>query len=139
MGFIRLFPLEEITPSEPARFGYGDPARVRAIERFAAPEWVVRVGEIRRFEECPLYIVSPEEPNALVDGIRLELQAGIWLVVANDAHEASERFESQIQIAMSGRVVTLPFSQYLIEREQELRRAGRREVPGIRLDTPERN
>jgi len=61
MGFIRLFPLEEIHPTDPARFGYGDPARVQAIERFAAPEWVVQVSEIRRFEDCPLYLVSADD------------------------------------------------------------------------------
>nr|WP_296751378.1 hypothetical protein [Thioalkalivibrio sp.] len=124
MGFIRLFPLEEIHPTEPARFGYGDPARVRAIERFAAPEWVVWIGEIRRFEDCPLYIVSRDDPNALVDGIRMELKSGSWLVVANDAEEASERFDARIESAMTGRVVTLPFSQYLTARERDLRRLG---------------
>lgn len=124
MGFIRLFPLEEIHPAEPARFGYGDPARVRAIERFAAPEWVVWIGEIRRFEDCPLYIVSRDDPNALVDGIRMELKSGSWLVVANDAEEASERFDARIESAMTGRVVTLPFSQYLTARERDLRRLG---------------
>jgi len=124
MGFIRLFPLEEINSTVPARFGYGDSARVRAIERFGAPEWVVRVGEIRRFEDCPLYIVSREDPNALVDGIRLELHSGIWLVVANDADEASERFEAQIETALSGRVATLPFSRYLTRRERNQRRVG---------------
>jgi hypothetical protein len=135
MGFIRLFPLEEIHPTEPARFGYGDPARARAIERFAAPEWVVQVSEIRRFEDCPLYLVSEDDPNVLVDGIRMELRSGTWLVVANDASEASERFETQIEFAMQGRVATLPFSQYLTERERALRRAGVREVTGIRIDT----
>jgi hypothetical protein len=137
MGFIRLFPLEEINPADPARFGYSDPARARAIERFAAPEWVVQVGEIRRFEDCPLYIVSRDDPNALVDGIRMELRGGTWLVLANDAPEASNRFEPQLELAMQGRVATLPFSHYLTERELELRRAGRREVTGIRVDTNE--
>ena len=135
MGFIRLFPLEEIHPTDAARFGYGDPARARAIERFAAPEWVVQVSEIRRFEDCPLYLVSEDDPNVLVDGVRMELRAGTWLVVANDAPEASDRFEAQIEFAMQGRVATLPFSQYLTERERALRRAGVREVTGIRLDT----
>jgi hypothetical protein len=36
---------------------------------------------------------------------------------------------------MQGRVATLPFSQYLTERERALRRAGVREVTGIRVDT----
>jgi len=135
MGFIRLFPLEEIHSTDPARFGYGDPARVRAIDRFAAPEWVVQVSEIRRFEDCPLYIVSEDDPNVLVDGIRLELRSGRWLVVANDAPEASDRFETLIEFALQGRVATLRFSQYLTERERALRRAGIREVTGIRVDT----
>lgn len=135
MGFIRLFPLEEIHPTDPARFGYGDPARARAIERFAAPEWVVQVNEIRRFEDCPLYLVSEDDPNVLVDGIRMELRAGNWLVVANDAPEASDRFEAQIAFALQGRVATLPFSQYLTERERALRRAGIRKVTGVRVDS----
>lgn len=134
MGFIRLFPLEEIHPADPARFGFGDPARARAIERFAAPEWVVQVAEIHRFEDCPLYLVSPEDPNALVDGIRLELRSGVWLVVANDAEDAANRFEAQLESAMRGRVATLPFSQYLTARERDLRHAGLLEVPGARLD-----
>ncbi|TVP86040.1 MAG: hypothetical protein EA347_09440 [Thioalkalivibrio sp.] len=113
MGFIRLFPLPEIHPFDPARFGYGDPARAYAIARFAAPEWVVGVGEIRRWEDCPLYIVSPEEPNALVDGVRLQLRSGDWLVVANDSTEEAERLEGVLEAAMTGRVVTLPFSLYL--------------------------
>jgi len=113
MGFIRLFPLPEIHPVDPARFGYGDPARVHAIARFAAPEWVVGVGEIWRYEDCPLYIVSPEEPNALVDGVRLQLRSGDWLVVANDSIDEAEQFEGLLEAAMSGRVVTLPFSLYL--------------------------
>lgn len=134
MGFIRLFPLEEIHPTDPARFGYGDPARARAIERFAAPEWVVQVNEIRRFEDCPLYLVSEDDPNVLVDGVRMELRSGTWLVVANDAPEASDRFEPRIELAMQGHVVVLPFSQYLTERERALRRAGIREVTGVRVD-----
>ena len=135
MGFIRLFPLEETTPTDPARFGYGDPARAWAIERFAAPEWVVQVDEIRRFEDCPLYLVSDDDPNVLVDGIRMELRAGTWLVVANDAPDASDRFEPQIERAIQGHIATLPFSQYLSERERELRQAGVREVTGVRIDT----
>lgn len=134
MGFIRLFPLEEVHPSEPSRFGYGDPARVRAIERFAAPEWVVQVSEIRRFEDCPLYVVAEDDPNVLVDGIRMELRSGTWLVVADDAPEESDRFEALIEFALQGRVATLPFSQYLTERERALRRASLREVAGTRVD-----
>ena len=76
MGFIRLFPLPEIHPFAPDRFGYGDPARVRAIARLGEPEWGIGVREIVRHEDCPLYIVSPEEPNALVDGVRLQLRSG---------------------------------------------------------------
>ena len=115
MGFIRLFPLPEIHPSDAARFGHGDPARVHAITQFGAPEWVVGISEIQRYEECPLYIVSPEEPNALVDGVRLQLRSSDWLVVANDSTDDSERFEHLLEIAMQGRVVTLPFSRYLRE------------------------
>jgi hypothetical protein len=134
MGFIRLFPLEEVLPTDPARFGFGDPARVRAIPRFAAPEWVVQIQEIRRFEDCPLYLVADDDPNVLVDGIRIELRAGNRFVVANDAPDAPDRFEAQLEFAMQGRIATLPFSHYLTERERRLRRAGVREVTGIRVD-----
>ncbi len=129
--------------TRPARFGFGDPARARAIQRFAAPEWVVQLGEIRRFEDYPLYLVSPEDPNALVDGIRLELCSGVWLVVANDAKnakdakDAADRFEAQLENAMRGHVATLPFSQYLTTRERDLRHAGLLEVRGVRIDTTE--
>lgn len=113
MSFMRIFPFDEITDFDPAELGQGDPARCKAIDEWDAREFYLNVHEIAGFEECPLYLVSPEDPNALVNGIRVVMRSGRGFVLADDPPEPSAAFIALLQRAMSGEVVEMPFPTYL--------------------------
>lgn len=66
MPFIRIFPLQEIEHAADEHFGKSQPARCHATDRFDALEFYLNVDEIAAFEECPLYLISEQETDALV-------------------------------------------------------------------------
>ncbi|QKT03974.1 hypothetical protein HUS23_09175 [Ectothiorhodospiraceae bacterium 2226] len=115
MSFIKLFPLteEHVPPVE--HFGKGHPARCRPQTSFEARECWLNVHEIAAFEECPLYLVTDADPNALVDGIRLRLRSGESLLIPDDAADANEKFLALLARAVRGELVEMRYSSYLSE------------------------
>ena len=120
MSFIKLYPLPEMEAMRDEDFGMGHPARCRALRRFGARELFLNVGRIVAFEECPLYLVSEADPNALVNGIRLRLADGSQWVVADDPEEGEPGFLELLARACGGEIVELGFSSHLrgLERQQ---------------------
>lgn len=119
MGFIKLYPLVEIEPVPASRFGFGEPARCRAEPRFGTREYALHVDRIAAFEECPLYILSRNENNALIDGIRLQLVTGECLIVPDDNQEPGQGFADLLRRACAGEIVEMPYSVYLRQLERE--------------------
>lgn len=112
MGFIKLYPLQEQEDNSDY-FGRGNPARCQAIGSYSAPEYYLNCDEIAAFEECPLYLISEAEPNALVNGLRVRLKSGQSFILADDPDEDGEAFVDLLARAMRGEVVEMPFSRYL--------------------------
>lgn len=119
MPFIKIYPLQEATRADAGSFGTGDPARCTAVRRFDAREYFLNIREIAAFEECPLYLSSPAEPNALVNGIRLRLTNGDILVVADDPAEDEPGFLELLQQAAAGKVAEMAYSSHLLELERK--------------------
>lgn len=115
MSFIAIYPFNEIEQENSEQFGRGQPARVQAEDRFSARNIYLNVHEIAAFEECPLYLITPEETDALVNGIRLRLRSGGGFVLADDPGEDEENFLECLQRALAGEIVEMPFSRYLRE------------------------
>lgn len=118
MPFIHLFPLQETEAMRPEDFGRGHPARCRAERRFGARELWLNVAQIAAYEECPLYLVSEAEPNALVNGVRIRLTDGSTLVVPDDPDEDALSFAQALERAAAGNVAELGYSRYLAELER---------------------
>lgn len=111
-GFLRLHPLTLLQGFDPERFGFGEPARAKGEAGPGSAEFVVAVSAIRRFEECPLYWVTPESDNTLIDGVRIELDDGRLLVVADDAADPALRFVAVLdRLTRAGGVAELPPSR----------------------------
>lgn len=123
MPFIQVYPLEEMGGFDPTHLGLGHPARCRATTYFAACSVAVAVHAIAAYEECPLYLVSSAEDNALVNGIRLRLLSGEVLVLADDPEDEADAFVHLLERAAGGKVVAMPFSRYL----RRLEKAGKEE------------
>jgi hypothetical protein len=113
MSFIRIYPFDEVTDFDPANLGQGDPARCQAVDEWDAREFFLNVHEIAGFEECPLYLVSPEDPNALVNGIRVVVRSGRSFLVADDPEDPEDSFLSLVQRSAQGEVTYMPFPRYL--------------------------
>jgi hypothetical protein len=113
MSFIRIYPLRENRHMVLEHFGRGDPARCYAHRKFGAEEFYLNVSQIASFESCPLYLISESEPDALVDGVRLHLVSGDFIVVPDDAEEDDNKFVILLERAVRGEVVKMPFSRYL--------------------------
>ena len=116
MSFIRIFPFEEVTDFDPANLGQGDPARCQAVDEWDAREFFLNIQEIAGFEECPLYLVSPEDPNALVNGIRVVVRSGRSFLIADDPEDPEESFVNLVKRSSRGEVTFMPFSRYLKSR-----------------------
>lgn len=114
MGFIKIYPLQEQEDNR-AHFGRSNPARCQAISSFSASEFFLNSDEIAAFEECPLYLSCAAEPNALVNGLRVRLKSGDWLILADDPDEDGETFLELLARALQGEIVEMPFSRYLRE------------------------
>lgn len=112
MGFIKIYPLQEQEDNR-AHFGRGNPARCQAISSHVASEYYLNTDEIAAFEECPLYLSCAAEPNALVNGLRLRLKSGEWILLADDPDEENEVFLELLTRALQGEIVAMPFSRYL--------------------------
>lgn len=121
MPFIKLHPLQEIEQQGPEHFGHGHPARCRAVHRFDLPELYLNLAQIAAFEECPLYLITEADPNALVNGIRIRLTSGELLVVADDPEDEALGFVAAVQRASRGEIVELGYSRYLGELERQKR------------------
>lgn len=119
MPFIKIYPLTETEPTGEEDFGRGNPARCRAERGLGAREYFLNIAEISMFEECPLYILSQAETDALVNGIRLRLRSGEILVVPDDPEDEAHVFARLLERAARGEVVEMPFSRYLRQLEQE--------------------
>lgn len=116
MAFIQLHPLDEQGRFDPAHLGQGHSARCRAVSELDAAELYVSVNEIAAFEEeCPLYLVSKAEDNAVVNGIRMLLRSGRCLVVADDPQDEADGFLALLARAAAGEPVHLPHSRHLEE------------------------
>jgi len=100
-------------------FGKGQPARCQALRQFDAKELFLNVAHIVAFEECPLYLVSEADPNALVNGFRLRLVDGSRWVVADDPREGEEGFLELLARACAGEIVELGYASHLIELERK--------------------
>jgi len=118
MPFMRIFPLAERDSSMPDHLGHGHPARCSAQRPFGADEYYLNINEVASFEECPLYLVSQSEPNALVNGIRLRLHSGEIVVVPDDPEDTQNGFLSVLQRAARGEVVEMEYSRHLRELEK---------------------
>ncbi len=125
MPFIKIYPMQEIEGVSEASFGNGNPARCLAQGRFGAKELYLNIDEISAFEECPLYLISPVETDALVNGIRIRLRGGSMLVVADDPENDKERFLDLLGKATRGEIAEMEYSRYLLELELELERQQR--------------
>lgn len=119
MPFIKLHPLQEIEGQSPEHFGHGHPARCRAVPRFDAPEIYLNLNQIAAFEECPLYLITEADPNALVNGIRIRLASGGLVLVADDPEDDEPDFVTALQRASRGEIVELGYSRYLRELERK--------------------
>ena len=119
MPFIRIFPLQTVETIRPEDFGRGSPARCRAERRFDAREFSLALSHIVAYEECPLYLVSEAEPNALVNGIRIRLADGGMLVAADDPEDDELGFAAALEQAASGCIAELGYSRYLAELERK--------------------
>ncbi len=115
MPFIRIFPLQETETVRPEDFGRGHPARCQALRRSDAREIWLALGQIVAYEECPLYLICPAEPNALVNGIRMRLTDGGMLVVADDPEDDELGFAAALERAAGGSVAETGYSRYLGE------------------------
>lgn len=115
MPLIRVFPLRETESVRPEDFGHSNPARCRAERRFGAREFWLALGQIAAFEECPLYLVCDDEPNGLVNGIRIRLADGGLLVVADDPEDGALGFAAALEQAAGGRIAEMGYSRYLGE------------------------
>ena len=106
MGFIKIFPLEQIVAVEFSAFGKGEPARCRPEFGIGKTEFFLNTDFIRSFEECPLYLVTEEDPNLLTDGIRILLSDGTTLIVQNDSsqpdHDFFQNLKQAVQQGISG-------------------------------------
>jgi hypothetical protein len=115
VSFIRIFPLQEIENASDEHFGKGQPARCHATDRFDARELYLNVNEIAAFEECPLYLISANETDALVNGIRIRLHSGARFVIPDDPEDEAASFLALLARAVRGEVVEMEFSRYLGE------------------------
>lgn len=121
MPFIRIFPLQETERVSLEDFGHGNPARCPVQPRFGAREYFLNVDEIAAFEECPLYLLSEVETDALVNGIRIRLRSGAMLVVPDDPEDAEDSFVNLLGRAARGEIVEMAYSRYLRELERATR------------------
>ncbi|MFN4262461.1 MAG: hypothetical protein ACK4IT_02245 [Thioalkalivibrionaceae bacterium] len=114
-GFLRVFPLTLVFDVDRERFGFGEPARADLTRVGPGQaEYVLAISAIRRFEECPLYFVDAESDNTLLDGVRVELDSGGVIVLADDALEPEARFVALIdRLSRLGGVATLRPSSLL--------------------------
>lgn len=119
MPFIKLHPLKEIGTDNAGQFGKGQPAHCQAPHRHDTPELYLNVNQIAAFEECPLYLIAEAEPNALVDGIRIRLVSGDFIVAPDDPENEGLGFLAALQRAAHGEIVELGYSRYLRELEQK--------------------
>ncbi|ACL74242.1 hypothetical protein [Thioalkalivibrio sulfidiphilus] len=113
MSFIRIFPLQEIEHAADEHFGKSQPARCHATDRFDAREFYLNVDEIAAFEECPLYLISEQETDALVNGIRIRLRSGARFVIPDDPEDEEASFLALLGRALKGEIVEMEFSRYL--------------------------
>ncbi len=121
MSFIKIHPLTAIESLNEDDFGRGHPARCRAERSFGSRELFLNVNQIAAFEECPLYLVSEADPNALVNGIRLRLVSGQVLVVADDPEEGAQGFMEALARACAGQIAAVGYSSHLLELERARR------------------
>ena len=119
MPFLKIHPLKEIETQNAEHFGKGQPARCRALHRYDTPELYLNLNQIAAFEECPLYLITEAEPNALVNGIRIRLVSGDFIVVPDDPEDEGLGFLAALQRATHGEIVELGYSRYLRELEQK--------------------
>ncbi|MDH5654352.1 MAG: hypothetical protein OEZ34_00455 [Spirochaetia bacterium] len=99
MAFIKIYPLSEIVPSSEDIFGQGEPARCRPRSGLGGAEYYLNLNFIKAFEECPLYLVTEDDPNLLTDGIRILLSDGKILVLQDDSEDPEQKFETILMAA----------------------------------------
>ena len=119
MSFIRIFPLQDSDGAPADNFGSGQPARCVAQGRFGAREYYLNISEFAAFEECPLYLISKTETDALVNGIRLRLCSGEILVIPDDPGEPENSFLNLLTRTANGEVVEMEYSRYLRDLEKD--------------------
>lgn len=118
MGFIRIFPFTEIENFSEEQFGKGHPARCKAQTQFGSKEMYLNVAENLAFEVCPLYLVSEAETDALVNGIRIQLRSGDFIIVPDDTEHEDRTFLYLLTLALKGEIVEMDYSLYLRQLEQ---------------------
>ena len=119
MSFLKIYPLIEIENNSGDNFGRNIPARCMVENSFAAREYYLHVDQIAAFEECPLYLISDVETDALVNGIRVLLRSGEILIVPDDPEEEEATFIDLLERASQGEIVEMAYSRYLRELEDQ--------------------
>lgn len=119
MSFIKIYPLPETENNGDDNFGRNNPARCEVEAGPAVKEYYLHVDQIAAFEECPLYLISDEETDALVNGIRLLLRSGEVLIVPDDPEEEEANFIDLLERACQGEIVEMAYSRYLSELEDQ--------------------
>ena len=115
MGFIRIYPLKEITELPLEAFGRGEPARCQPEYGMGMADYYLGVQHIVAFEECPLYVVSEADPNALINGVRIRLADNTIVVIPDDAENEAGRFQTLLRRALQGEIVEMEHSTYIAE------------------------
>jgi len=119
MSFIKIYPLKETENNSGDTFGRSNPARCIVEHSFSAKEYYLHIHEIVAFEECPLYLISNVETDALVNGIRLLLRSGEVLIVPDDPDDEEANFIDLLERASQGEIVEMEYSRYLRELEEQ--------------------